>query len=290
MRLSALLMLLLGVAVSGCGPNAAEDAANDDEPLYLTTTPPLEFILDEVVGERGHVERLLAGSSSPHTHDPRPSNARAAARSTALFYGAPSLDAWAAGLEAAHTVSLLELVPDSALLRLPGRDEIDPHFWLDPLAVRALLPALSDTLCTLDASGCDGYRTRVRIFDDRLGELHRELSATLAPLQGQAVMLAHPFLSYFARRYGLDVAAVVEPSAGAEPSPRRVRQLIEQVHTDDVHAVVTMPQHSSRAAQAVADEAGVPVVELDPLGGVAGRDTYTELLRYNARRLVEAAR
>lgn len=243
-----------------------------------------------MAGERATVEPLLTSAASPHTHDPRPSNARSAARSTALFYGAPTLDAWAAELDAPHPIAMLSLVPDSMRLRLPANDATDPHFWLDPLAVQALLPALADTLCSLDAGGCEGYRARARTFAQELDSLHGVLEKQMAPLRGEAIIVAHPFLHYFAHRYGIEVAAVVEPSPGSEPSPRAVQRLVEQARADGVRAVVSMPQHPSRAARAVAEGASLPLVQLDPIGGEPGRSTYDELLRYNARQLTEALR
>jgi len=52
--------------------------------------------------------------------------------------------------------------------------------------------------------------------------------------------------------------------------------------------VLTEPQLARRPAEVVAEAAGVRCYEMDPLGGVPGRETYSELLRYNARVLVEA--
>ena len=49
-----------------------------------------------------------------------------------------------------------------------------------------------------------------------------------------------------------------------------------------------MAKLGDRAARVIAAEAGVAVAVLDPVGGVEGRQTYEEMLRYNARTIVEA--
>lgn len=47
-------------------------------------------------------------------------------------------------------------------------------------------------------------------------------------------------------------------------------------------------QLSRRPAEVLAAEANVALYELDPKGGVAGRDTYEQLLLFNAAVLAEA--
>ena len=42
------------------------------------------------------------------------------------------------------------------------------------------------------------------------------------------------------------------------------------------------------SCSAVAESAGVAIYTLDPLGGTEGKETYQELLRYNAEVLLEA--
>jgi zinc transport system substrate-binding protein len=55
-----------------------------------------------------------------------------------------------------------------------------------------------------------------------------------------------------------------------------------------VRAIFVQRQLPPRAAEAVAEGAGIPVVALDPLGGTAGRMTYRDLLQYNAQVIRDA--
>lgn len=289
-------IVCLLVASGAC--RSPESQNVDDRPCFVTTIHPFTAILGEVVGSRAGVAGLLPAGASPHTYDPRPSDVRRTSTCLAVLYGAPSLDGWAAGLSADRAVALLDLVPPSSVLpALDGDDGhgshphgADPHFWTDPLAVKAMLPRLTDTLCTLDAAGCTTYRTRADTFSAALDELHEQVRELLAPVQGRTVMLGQPFFQYFFARYGLTVAAVVEPIPGAEPSPRRVRALVDTARSLDVGAVFVLPQLPSRSAEAVAEAAGLSLHTLDPLGGVEGRSTYAELLTYNARKILEALR
>ena len=50
------------------------------------------------------------------------------------------------------------------------------------------------------------------------------------------------------------------------------------------------PQLPRRAVDVVAEAAGIKSGLVDPMGGVPGRTTYEELMRWNARALAEALR
>jgi zinc transport system substrate-binding protein len=270
------------------------------QPPYMATIHPLAVILREVIGTRGRVAEMLPPGASPHTFEPRPSDAESASAAIALFYGAPTLDGWAAGLPAKQKVELLHLIPRSDLLpyvadpdeppssKEGSHDDFDPHFWMDPLTVKAMLPRLVDRLCQLDRGSCGAYRSNATNFSSRLEELDRQVAETLAPVRGKPVFLFHPSLRYLLKRYGLKYAGVIEPFPGKEPSPRYLQQLVRRLHQEGANAVFSEPQLPRRPAEVVAETARVKLRVLDDTGGIPGRMTYAELIRYNAQVLREA--
>ncbi len=286
-------LLLAGGACSS--PSDRPEA--DDAPLYLTTIPPFRAILAPVVGTRGTVEVLLETGGSPHTYEPRPSDLRHAQSSTLLMYGAPHLDGWAAELTAPERVALMDLVPATEHLAWDTAEEsadhghagaADPHFWTDPMAVRAMLPALADTLCHADPAGCTTYRANADSLASALVALDAEIQSLMEPVGHVPVLLAQPFFRYFMQRYGPELAGIIEPQPAKEPTPRALQALIRTARERRVRAILVQEQLPARSAQAVAEAAGVPLLRLDPIGGAAGRRTYGEWLRYNAQMLHDA--
>lgn len=288
----AAALAVLGLV--GCEEDTASTAR--DHPQFVTTIPPFAAILAPVVGERGSVMTLLAAGDSPHTYEPRPSDVQRVGEATALLYGAPHLDGWAADLPASRRIALLDMVPVG--FRRPATANIhgeaatagadDPHFWTDPLAVRALLPALVDTLCGLDARGCTAYEVNADSLAASLVDLDAKLRAQLDPVRDVPVMLAQPFFRYFMHQYGPEVVGVIEPQPANEPSPRAIQTLVERVRRTGVRAIFVQQQLPPRAAEAVAEGADIPVIALDPLGGADGRMSYHDLLLYNAEVIRDA--
>jgi len=212
-------------------------------------------------------------------------------------YVSDDLDGWAAKLARQDLVALVELLPEE--YRLPaqtlsahnhdhGHDhgEADPHFWMDPLAAKAALPALAETLCRWDPENCDGYDARSEAFERELAELDTELNAILAPVQGKSVIALHSSLVYMLTRYGIEAAGVIQASGGKEPSPGHMRELINRTKEADVAAILVESELPGDVPAMLSAETGVPLVRVNPLG--AGVDSYAELLRSNARALAEA--
>ncbi len=281
-RRSALLAICVSV-LAACGGSPARSSA------WVATIPPVSMILRELVPDTGEVRTLLAPGGSPHTYEPRPSDAVTSTHARAVISVAPTLDAWAGDLPGPRRLVLLSLVPDSLRRREPGTrppaadlNDVDPHFWTDPLTVRAMLPALADSLAAMDPANAAAYRARAAEFAAKLSALDAELRRTLAPVRGRRVVLLHPSMRYLLERYGIEVAAVVEPFAGREPTAKDLADLAREVRRTGADAVFSEPQLPERLADAVSELTGVPVAQLDPLGGVPGRQTYEELIRFDA--------
>lgn len=292
---SAKVAILYGLmaatpVLGGCGPNASLPTTTSQ---YIVTIHPLGAIIDPLVQNRGEVTVLVPPGASPHTYDVRPRDARLAAQAGALFYVGPMLDAWAADLATPRRVEVLDLVPSEFRLTfdrvLPGGSaDLDPHFWLDPLTVRATLPNLAAALAKADPDKSDAFDQAAKIFAADLESLDAELRRILESAAGESVIEFHPSMGYFLNRYGLRVTGAIESAPGREPTPKDLKRLIDRANADGVRVIITEPQLPREAVRAIAEATGAQVVELDPLGGAPGRSTYGELLLFNAHALAKA--
>ncbi|HOE65716.1 MAG TPA: metal ABC transporter substrate-binding protein [Candidatus Hydrogenedentes bacterium] len=273
-----------------------------DKPSYVATIHPAAAIVREVTGTRAEVTRLIAPGASPHTYSPRPSDMVAVESAAALVMVSPELDGWAAKFPAKKTFVLMDALPAGLRLAPPvldhdheqGHDDaaeecgarsFDPHFWMDPVCVKALLPALVEWLGGVDPEGKPEYVANAARFASDLDRLDREAAAIVAPIKGASVVSFHPSMGYFLKRYGLVHAGSIEPSPGKEPTPRYIESVVKTVRKTGAKAVFTEPTLPKRPAQVVAEAAGVALGEIDVEGGSGGRQTYSDLILHNARQL-----
>ena len=172
-----------------------------------------------------------------------------------------------------------------------GHSGGDPHIWLDPLNVAAVVPLIAE-------SGIDaGLDTSVRVcaekYVDELEALDADITAELADISAERRYLVtnHDALGYFADRYDLEVVGTVIPSLStlAETNPADLADLAAVIDELDIPAVFAEAQASDRDAEALADAlSGVAVVTLDTGSLRDGGDTYVAMMRRNARSIAAA--
>lgn len=284
-RLAALWSVLALAACPAPGPAARR-------PVAAATIPPLTDLLARVAGPEWDVRTLVPAGTSPHVFEPTPREVRLVAPARLVATVGAGYDAWAGKLAAAcASDARLFDASRSAGIEAGEEDGVhahgdlshDPHWWLSPPLAAKALPALADELSALDPAGTAGYRDRAAALAASLRRLDSEVAETLRPVSGSPFVTAHPAWGHFAERYGLRPAASIEPAPGREPSPREIQELVLVARRERLRTLFTEPQFPEDAARVVAEEAGLRLALVDPIGGVPGRAGYEELLRFNAR-------
>ncbi len=287
-RLASSLGALLIAACAGRAPAPEALAA-------AATISPLADVVAHVAGPGWKVRTIVPPGVSPHVFEPTPKEVRLVARARLVVTVGAGYDGWVAKLAAAcaSDAKLFDGGKAAGIVALGegeahGEDEDgvlghDPHWWLSPPLVAKILPALAGELSAIDPAGAAGYRGRAAAFSAELSRLDAEISRTLRPVAGSSIVTAHNAWAYFADRYGLKPAGSIEPVPGREPSPREIQSLVLAARREGLRTLFTEPQFPLEAARVVADEAGLRVEMVDPVGGLPGRLGYEELLLFNAR-------
>jgi len=157
------------------------------------------------------------------------------------------------------------------------------HVWLDPTRMITITHALADALAAEDPTRADAIQQRADAYIRELEVLDAEIAELLAPYEGAAFIPFHDAWPYFAERYGLQLVMEIEPFPGREPTARQLAAAIAIIEEYGATAIFSEVQLPDRPAQVLADEAGVALGILDPLGGSEARPTYHDLVRYNAQ-------
>lgn len=162
--------------------------------------------------------------------------------------------------------------------------DVDPHVWLDPYRYARIARAIGAELG--DPSGAKG-------LVERLDALDRELAAGLHTCARREVVTSHAAFTYLADRYGLRQVPLAGLSPEAEPSPKDVESLVEEVRRTGATTVFFETLASPRLAETVAREAGVGTAVLNPLEGltrdqIEGGEDYFTVMRQNLAALRKA--
>jgi ABC-type Zn uptake system ZnuABC Zn-binding protein ZnuA len=292
--------------------------------IAIASIFPVADLVQQVGGERWEVATLIPAGASAHTYEPTPEHVRHLSQAQVFFQIGLGLEFWLEKLvRAAKSVELMtvDLSRDIDTLPTPSSESPvtsqkgtdrghrhphrtstkgdhahlhtpegpDAHYWLDPVRMQQVVTHIGRVFATLDPEQAQLYVERAQRVRADLERLHTELLQLTRGLQNRRFIALHAAWTYFAPRYNLVQAAVVEPFPGREPSPRYLAELAQVMQREGIKAIVIEPQLTSAAAQALARETGARVGMLDPYGGrgVPGRESYIDLMRYNVAALAK---
>jgi len=268
-------LIALSLLLLACPSPAAADTASLQ---VVASILPQQYFIERVAGPRVEVLTLVQPGDNPATYTPGPATLAALDGARVWFtMGVHFEDIWLEriirdrpGLEVVSLVAGLPLrqVEDGA----PGaagdgaHDHAgmpDPHTWTDPRLAARMVQRIAGTLARIDPAGAENYASRAARLQQELLELHEEIAARLAPVEGSAFIVFHPSWGYFADAYGL-VQLPIEMS-GREPGPRGLAEVIRYGRQAGARAVFVQQQFSQRSARAVAEALDAQVIEADPL-------------------------
>ncbi len=285
---SVLSAVACGTLLTGCG------SAGDEGPGGTATVAafyPLAWAAEQVGGRSVDVDLLTTPGVEPHDLELTPQQVAAVADAAVLVVESgfqPAVDD-VVTQEAEGTVVDAADVVD--LMPAEDGEESDPHFWHDPLRMARLTDSLAEAYAATDPDHAEVYREaadRARARLERLDAAYRE---GLQGCRTQTVITSHDAFGYLAERYRLTLLPIAGLDPGTEPSPERIAELADLADEREVTTVFTETLVDPSVAEAVADEAGLELAELDPIEGLsddtAGAD-YLTLMRRNLDALVEA--
>lgn len=284
------LLLRAGLLVALLGLAAPRSAAVEDRIGVAATIFPLFDIVRQVGGAAAETILVVPPGASPHTFEPTPANVRALGGARVLFVIGHGLDDWAARAARGAGVDRLVQVDAGLALRQADGGRVDPHYWLSAENATVVARTVAGELRRLAPGRQAEIDRALAAYAARLETVDAEVRRVLADLPTRRIATFHDAFRYFADAYGLEVAAVFEPYPGVEPGPRFVVEFQRAIRASGVRVVFTEPQFSADALRPIARDLGVTLAALDAIGGLPDRETFADLLLFNARVIAAAAR
>lgn len=272
-----LCLFLLIVILAGCG--AEEKLENK---LFVSIEPQ-KFFLEKIVGNQFEIEVMVKPGMSPATYEPLPTQMMQLSKTTLFFsVGVPFEKNWLpvikknnenliisetqAGIKKRELESIIELEHEA---HLGDHDhhhehgELDPHIWLDPVKAKTICDNMFSALAEIYPDQKEEFSINLEKLKSALDSLDQSLAKTLAELPSRTFLVFHPSWGYFADRYDLKQMAI--EVRGKEPNPKELSLIIDKVKELEIKKIFVQKQFSAKAAEAVAKELNVELIQIDPL-------------------------
>jgi zinc/manganese transport system substrate-binding protein len=317
LRLAGVLMGALVLAACGAPGRDAEGASGGSAFKVVTTFLPITLFTRAVAGDCATVTALIPPNAGPHDFQARLGDLAALRQARVLVKNGLKMEGFLNKLVTSAGNSRLEVIDSSrgvATLETEDHDDahgkehahhddndhaqghdhgaVNPHIWLDPLRAVQQVETIRDGLVKADPSCAEGYRRNAAAYTAQLQQLNSEINDQLKPYRGKTFVAFHDFAPYFAQRYGLKAAYLVDVPE-LNPAPADLQRVAAEVKRSQLKALLSEPQEGNRSFNALAKDLGVKVVVFDPMETAsqeASRDpaTYFNLMRRNVADLRQA--
>lgn len=313
--------------LAGCATSS--ETADGGAPSVVATTTQVADFTREVGGEAIEVTALLEPGQSTHSFDPSAAQLLALAQADALVVNGGGLESWlddaiaASGfdgalIDASTGVELSatddaqaeedhadeehaedERAEDEHAEDEHAHDDGNPHIWTDPHLAAAMVENIADGLAELDGADAEAVRAAEDDYQARLEALDEWIHENVeqVPVDQRLLVTNHDAYTYFLDAYDVTFVGSVIPSFddNAEPSAAEIDALVERIRETGVQAVFSEASVSPKAAETIANEAGVTVYSGDDAlyGDSLGQpgsegETYLGSQVHNARLILES--
>lgn len=321
---TALALAALGGFAAGCG--GGDDNGSGSVKVAATTTQVADFVA-QVGGDEVDLTGILKPNTDPHDYEPRPSDVEAVADAQIVFRSGGHLDEWAdqlvedsgsdaevidlsAGLpvelhggeheheEEGEEAHADEHAAEDEHAEDEGHDhegeEIDPHWWHDPVNVAAATEEVEQALAEASPENANYFRQNANEYVAQVNRLQKQIAKCVrsVPPGERKIVTDHDAFGYFTNRFGIETVGTVIPAltTQAQPSAGDLADLEKTIQQENVKAVFPESSVSPKLAEAIARDTGASTdytLYGDTLGP-EGSDgaTWLEMMKSNTNNVV----
>ena len=234
----------------------------------VVSNRPLHSLLLNLISENDTVGLLIDQPTSVHHFALRPGQIRQLQQADLVVWIGDRLES---GLgRPIRQLSTAVLTLDEFLLAAHDGDQNlvdDSHFWLDPLATREVVEAITDRLVTLNPQSQTSYTVNRDRLQRRLVALDHEIEHRYAEHRPAGMVVLHDAYRWHQRRYRLPRVRVVNLDGHQRsPAVKRLRQLRATLRQPDTTCLLADIHTPTRLVNTIAEGLDIKIEILDPMG------------------------
>lgn len=275
-----LFLLLMGLsAVAGAKPDMTVGVS----------ILPQKYFVERIAGDSVEVIVMVESGYNPATYEPRPKQLTNLNRASVFFLaGVPFETKWVKVFSKNNPSMVLVSMTNNIALRhyeesqagkhSHGEEDdhsnnIDPHFWLNPLLVKVAAKTILDSFVEKNPSKEKFYLKNYRSFIHDLEKLDQKIREQLSKAKHKNFAVFHPSWGYFSDAYGLKQIAIEVQNR--QSGARTLNETINRIKSLGIRVIFVQKQFSETDARMIARETETRLVQVDPLA-----ENYLDNMKY----------
>ena len=310
LAITALVLAMTIALLAGCR-QGREPAPGEKKLRVVTTLFPLHDFVRTIGGDRVEARLLLPPGVEPHNFEPRPEDVVLLDKADLFVFTNRYMEPWADSLLKGILNKNLVVVDASdgvAFMPATGEDDhddhdveghgshqhgegMDPHVWLSIPNAEKMVANIAAALERKDPAGAASYRKHFEVYRARLIDLDGRFKAGLSGCRQRLFLHGgHYAFGYLAKQYGLTYVSAYAVSADAEPTSRKMMELVNLMRKNSLGYIFYEELLSPRVAETIARETGATLLKLHGIHNVSREDlaegaTYLSLMELNLKNL-----
>ena len=212
-------------------------AAAEKLTIGITLQPYYSYV-QAVVGDKADILPLVDAGFNPHNYLPQPNDLRRLKQMDVIVVNGIGHDDFALKvIAAANRDDLVVIKANNDVPLLPamgqsvGDGAVNPHTFVGLSTTIQKVYTIANKLAELDPNNAREYRKNARNYAKKFRLMKRKAMLTLGDLDTSSMKVAttHNAYGYLLQEFGVDVAAVIEPAHGVEPSASQLQETIEKI-------------------------------------------------------------
>ena len=294
-KILSLLLLVLSVALVGCGGTDKPAEKKTAEPFRIVTSfyPMYVATINITDGVDGVEVYNMTKPQTGCLHDYQlmTEDMKTLEKADAFVINGAGMEDFMD--KVTEQQKKLKVIDASRGIELIHDEEGDnPHVWLSVTDAITQVRNIADQLKEADPTHAAAYEKNAAAYIEKLTSLKSEMHAALDTVPHKDIVTFHEAFPYFAKEFNLNIIGVVEREPGTEPTPTELQETIEQVNALPTKVLFTEPQYSPAAAETIARETGAKIYTLDPVvtgeATPAAKNAYIDTMKKNMQVLKEA--
>ena len=294
-KILSLLLLVLSVALVGCGGTDKSAEKKTAEPFRIVTSfyPMYVATINITDGVDGVEVYNMTKPQTGCLHDYQlmTEDMKTLEKADAFVINGAGMEDFMD--KVTEQQKKLKVIDASRGIELIHDEEGDnPHVWLSVTDAITQVRNIADQLKEADPAHAAQYEKNAAAYIEKLTSLKSEMHAALDNVPHKDIVTFHEAFPYFAQEFKLNIIGVVEREPGTEPTPTELQETIEQVNALPSKVLFTEPQYSPAAAETIARETGAKIYTLDPVvtgeATPAAKNAYIDTMKKNMKTLQEA--
>lgn len=305
-----LITLSTLLLISACSPTEENNASRADAKVEVVTSIfPVYEMTDAIADDETNVSVMVGANEDAHHYEPSAQAVAAVNEADIFIYSSNEMEFWVDSLLDVVENEDLKVVELAEGLDLTiegshteethsqnhaheGHDHgnLDPHFWLDPVAVNHQLPLIVETLAESNPASEEAYQANAEVFSNQLKELNQAYEEAFVEATDKHFVVQHQAFGHLANRYGLNQIAVGGLATEVEPAPRELARIVDFVNQQEVPVVYYQSGGNSAIAETIAQETGTDIavlhdLERKPASVSNANNAYLEAMYQNLEQL-----